>query len=66
MDLQDLRTQTPGQLKELLKEQRDLLARLRFNNALQPIENPMRIRHIRRDIAQINTLLTEKAQAGAQ
>jgi large subunit ribosomal protein L29 len=44
-------------LKELIEEQ----FRLRFRSATEAIENPMRFRAIRRDIARINTVLRERA-----
>ncbi len=41
---------------ELIEEQ----FRLRFRSATESIENPMRFRHLRRDIARIKTLLRAK------
>jgi large subunit ribosomal protein L29 len=34
--------------------------RLRFRSASEPLENPLRLRTIRRDIARLKTILTEK------
>ena len=41
-----------------LKEER---FRLGFRSATESIENPMRFREIRRDIARINTILKERS-----
>jgi large subunit ribosomal protein L29 len=64
----------PNELREMSVE--DLTARLgelteerfrlRFRSATESIENPMRFRAIRRDIARIKTILKEKSGAGSQ
>ena len=50
-------------VEELMKKEQDLrkeLFNLRFRQATGEIENPMRIRAIRKDIAKILTVITEK------
>ena len=50
-------------IEELDKKEQDLrkeLFNLRFRQATGEIENPMRIRTIRKDIARILTIITEK------
>ena len=54
MSLENLGTR----LAELTEEQ----FRLRFRSATESIENPMRFRAIRREIARIQTILKEKSQ----
>src|SRR4030043_393165 len=49
-----------GKLAELTEER----FRLRFRSATESIENPMRFRAIRREIARIQTILTEKSGHG--
>ena len=58
MSLEDLESK----LNELTEER----FRLRFRSATESIENPMRFRAIRRDIARIRTILKEKLGAGSQ
>jgi large subunit ribosomal protein L29 len=58
MSVEDLTTR----LGELTEER----FRLRFRSATESIENPMRFRAIRRDIARIQTILKEKSGAGNQ
>jgi large subunit ribosomal protein L29 len=58
MSLEDLESR----LGELTEER----FRLRFRSATESIENPMRFRAIRRDIARIKTILKEKSAAGSQ
>ena len=50
-------------IEELQKKEQDLrkeLFNLRFQKATDEIENPMRIRAIKKDIAKILTVITEK------
>jgi large subunit ribosomal protein L29 len=58
MSVEDLE----GRLNELTEER----FRLRFRSATESIENPMRFRAIRRDIARIRTILKEKSGVGSQ
>ena len=47
------------ELKASLKDKKSLLEDLRFQKALQQLENPLQIRLIRKEIAQIKTLINE-------
>jgi large subunit ribosomal protein L29 len=47
-------------LDELIKERFNL----RFRSATESIDNPMRFRSLRRDIARLQTILREKATNG--
>jgi large subunit ribosomal protein L29 len=58
MSLEDLESK----LSELTEER----FRLRFRSATESIENPMRFRAIRRDIARIKTILDEKSRVASQ
>ncbi len=39
---------------------------LRFQRAVGEVDNPVRMRHIRRDIARINTVLRQRRLGGAK
>jgi large subunit ribosomal protein L29 len=62
----------PDEIREMsvedLKAKIDELTRerfnLRFRSATESIENPMRFRSLRRDIARIQTILREKEANG--
>jgi large subunit ribosomal protein L29 len=56
MSVENLKTR----LEELVAERFNL----RFRSATESIENPMRFRHIRRDIARLQTILREKESHG--
>ena len=40
--------------------------RLQFRNATEPLEDPLRLRVIRKDIARLRTILREKANTSAR
>ena len=40
--------------------------RLRFRSATETLENPLRLRTIRQDIARLKTILGEKSRSGEQ
>jgi large subunit ribosomal protein L29 len=56
----ELRELSREQLETKLSEAREEEFRLRFRSATEAIDNPMRFRSIRRDIARILTVLAEK------
>ena len=56
----DLRALSVEQLEAKLAELREERFRLRFRAATETIENPMRFRTIRRDVARVLTILGEK------
>ena len=47
------------ELETKLNDNMDALQNLRFQKALQQIENPLKIRVFRREIAQVKTVLRE-------
>lgn len=59
----DLRELTEDELKQKEMEFRKELFNLRFRLATGEVENPMRIRAVRRDIARVLTVMTEKMNA---
>jgi large subunit ribosomal protein L29 len=56
----ELRAMTIEELREKEKELRKELFNLRFRLATGELENPMRIRSVRKDIARVLTIMTEK------
>ena len=54
-----MREMTTRELESRLSDDYDEPENLRFQKALQQLENPLRLRHLRREIAQIKTALTE-------
>jgi large subunit ribosomal protein L29 len=60
----ELRALTVDELKRKESDLRKELFNLRFQRATGEIENPMRIRAVRKDIARILTVVTEKTKSG--
>lgn len=56
----ELRELNVQDLKEKLLSQKKELFNLRFQLATGQLENPMKIKEIKKDIARINTVITEK------
>ncbi len=56
----ELRSLTVDELKEEESKLRKELFNLRFQKSTGEIENPLRIRHVKNDIARVLTLITEK------
>ncbi len=64
-DFADLRTKTDDQLNAELTELKREQFNLRFQAATNQLEAPSRIRQVRRNIAQIKTLQSERAAKSA-
>ena len=64
--VEDLRTKTDDQLGEQLVELKREQFNLRFQAATNQLERPARIKEVRRAIAQIKTLQTERTSAAAK
>ena len=59
----DLRAKTEDELKDQLEQLEKEAFNLRFQTASGQLENTARRRHVRRDIARIKTILTERVGA---
>ncbi|MDB5667227.1 MAG: ribosomal protein [Alphaproteobacteria bacterium] len=62
-DIKDLRTRTDDELAQRLAELKREQFNLRFQAATNQLEKPSRVREVRRSIAQIKTLQTQRASA---
>jgi len=63
--LKTLRDKSETELRARERDLREQLFKLRFQRATGRMENPMKMREVRREIAQIETLLNERASANA-
>ena len=61
--IDDLRTKTPAELNSELVAAKKELFNLRFQNATNQLDNTARIKDVRRNIARIQTVMTEKSKA---
>ena len=62
MRAEEIRELSVDEIKARVAEQEEERFRLRFRSATETLENPLRLRTIRKDIARLKTVLTEKQQ----
>ncbi|HEX8409934.1 MAG TPA: 50S ribosomal protein L29 [Thermoanaerobaculia bacterium] len=61
--LSTLRDKTVDELRARERDLREQMFKLRFQRATGRVENPMKMRQVRREIAQIETLINERAKS---
>jgi large subunit ribosomal protein L29 len=59
----ELRDKSVDELSSRERELHEQLYKLRFQRATGRLENPMKIREVKREIARIKTLLSERSRA---
>lgn len=62
LKVQSLREMTRDELLQKKLELEDEQFNLHMRSSLKALDNPLRLRYIRREIARINTVLTEDAK----
>jgi len=62
MDVKELRGLTEAELTEKEQQLKQEIFNFRFQLATGRIENPMKIRQTKRDLARIKTILREKSR----
>ncbi len=60
MKIQDIRDLSTQELEDKIKDLKEELFNLRFQNATNQLDNPMRIVSVKKDIARVKTVLKEK------
>ena len=63
--LNTLRDKSVDELRAREHDLKEQLFKLRFQRATGRVENPMKMRQVRREIAQIETLINERARTSA-
>ena len=61
--VEDLRTNSAAELNDELVAAKKELFNLRFQNATNQLDNTSRIKEVRKNIARIQTVIVEKANA---
>ena len=64
MKASDVRELSNEEIETKISEAQEELFRLRFRSATQQIENPSLIKSLRRDVARMRTILSERQTAG--
>ena len=60
MKASELRTKTSEELEAMLKDLKSELFNLRFQHAINQLENPHKIADTKKDIARVITIIAEK------
>ncbi|HQR53799.1 MAG TPA: 50S ribosomal protein L29 [Burkholderiales bacterium] len=62
MNTTEMRSRSPAQLQQELMDLLKAQFSLRMQHATQQLSNPSQLRKVRRDIARVRTILSEKAR----
>lgn len=62
MKARELRELSEGELHSREEELKDQLFKLKFQHALGQLENAMKLKNVKKDIARIKTILIEKSK----
>lgn len=60
----EIREKSNDELKQELLDLKEELFRLRFQHATNQLENPLKLRTVKRDMARVRTILTERELKG--
>jgi len=66
MKMEKIRELTMNELETELKKTKNELFNLRFQHVTGQLENPMRMKDVKRDIARIKTVIRENEMASEQ
>ena len=61
MKIEEIKNMTSEQLQNELTSLKEELFKLRFQQAINQLDNPMRINAVKKDIARVKTVLRERA-----
>lgn len=60
---EDILQMSDEDLRMKIKDDRENLLKMRFNHAISPMDNPLAIRNLRKEIARLNTELNVRTRA---
>jgi len=60
MKTSEIKELTSKEIKERLQTEQENLIRLKLNHSVSPLDNPMKIRESRRNIARMKTILSTR------
>ena len=60
MKATELRSKTSEELEAMLKDLKSELFTLRFQHAINQLDNPMRLKAVRKEIATVKTIIRER------
>lgn len=65
MKASEIRELSGVELSEKLKDLKAELFNLRFQHAINQLDNPMRLVHVKKDIARVKTVLSQRSKTPA-
>jgi large subunit ribosomal protein L29 len=65
MKAKELRDRSMDELNKTLGDLEEQLFKLRFQQSTGQIQNPIKVREVRKDIARVHTVMTERRQQEA-
>ena len=65
MRADEIREMSDAEIEDKIAQSQEELFRLRFRSATQQLENPSLIRKLRRDVARMKTILTQREASSA-
>jgi large subunit ribosomal protein L29 len=60
MKTSEIRELSVKEIEERIENEKNLIFRQKMNHAISPLDNPMKIRDTRRNIARLETILQQK------
>ena len=63
MNIKEIREMPISELQKNIAEQKEALFNLRFQHAINQLDNPHKIADVKKDIARVMTVLREKKDA---
>ncbi len=66
MNAMEIREKSMSELNDTLKDLQEELFNLRFQHAINQLDNPMRIVAVKKDIARVKTIIREKELNSAE
>ena len=60
MKTSEIKELTKKEILERLQTEKDTLLRMKMNHAISPLDNPLQIKVVRRNIARLKTILRQR------
>ncbi len=64
MKAKEIRELSINEIQQRIADEKESLQHLNFQHAIADIQNPMQLKHSRRLVARLQTILTEKQASG--
>ncbi|OFX19516.1 MAG: 50S ribosomal protein L29 [Bacteroidetes bacterium GWA2_31_9] len=62
MKTNEIKELTTKEIIEKIDDEQGMLLKLKMNHAVSPLENPLKLRHVRRHIAKLQTELNTRKE----